>query len=179
MKRISIVAIGLCFSALQGCATLNEASCTEANWQDIGFNDGAIGERHQLSRHQKACSQHGIAVDANSYNTGRDKGLKAFCTADKGFETGIYGNEYFGVCPEPIAREFETAYVKGLRVKLEQLSIDQKRLNRRVTDNRLVEISAGPYRGQKSITGHLQSRAQSMQHLRIVIQGWIAKWAAT
>lgn len=182
MKRISVVTIGLCLSVLQGCATLNESECSEANWQDIGFKDGANGERiQQLNRHQKACGKHGIAVDVDSYNTGRNKGLRAFCTAETGYKQGIDGDEYFDVCPKSLAGEFRTAYVKGLKLKLEQLSIEQERADRELTISRLERAalaSSGPNKKLDDNIDNLQSRVQSLLNDRLELQRWIAKWSA-
>lgn len=182
MKRISVVTIGLCFSVLQGCATLNESECSEANWQDIGFNDGANGERtQQLSRHQKACGKHGIAVDVDSYNTGRNKGLRIFCTANTGYKEGIDGEEYFDVCPKPLASEFKAAYIKGLKIKQKQLSIEQERVDRELTISRLERAalaSSGPNKSLDDNIDNLQSRGQSLLNERLEIQRWIAKWSA-
>lgn len=181
MKSIAIAIIALYFSALQGCATLNESECAEANWQDIGFSDGAIGERtQQLSRHQKACGKHGIAVDVDSYNTGRDNGLKTFCTAETGYKEGIDGDEYFDVCPKPLASVFTAAYVKGLKIKQEQLSIEQERIDRELTISRLERAalaSSGPNKSLDDNIDSLQSRGQSLLNDRLEIQRWISKWS--
>lgn len=177
MKMISVVAIGLSLSVMHGCATLNEAECTKADWHDIGLKDGSAGERiEQFSRYQKACSKHGLDVDVESYNAGRNKGLISFCTADKGYKEGIYGNEYFGICPKPLASEFKTAYVKGLKVKLEQLSLEQIRLDQDIVVSRFEQTHISG--GSTTTTNHLQNRMRSLQNVSQVIQGWIEKWPA-
>ena len=182
MKRISVITIGLCLSVLQGCATLNESECSQADWQTIGFKDGANGERtQQLSRHQKACGKHGIAVDVDSYNTGRNKGLRTFCTAETGYNLGIDGDEYFDVCPKPLTGDFKMAYVKGLKLKLDQLSIEQERADRELTTSRLERAALanrGPNKNLDDNIDNLQSRVQSLLNSRLEIQRWIAKWSA-
>lgn len=108
------------------------------------------------------------------------KGSSLFARLTKGYKTGLYGNEYFDVCSKLLASEFMAAYVKGLRIKLDQLSMEQRGLDRYITDNRFelaTSSTSGLNTSQQYNMDHLQSRMQSLAHVRLVIQGWIVKWS--
>lgn len=104
-----ILVLGL--MAFFGCATLDKDECLNADWFSIGYEDGAKGYKaSRISSHRKACAKHGIAPDFTTYERGRQKGLGEWCTPRKGYQLGLNGRHYNGVCP----KHLETAFVRAL-----------------------------------------------------------------
>ena len=66
----------LAFALLAGCAAFgpSEADCRGMNWQARGYADGFGGHPPQDLRLGAACSQLGIAADANRYLAGWREG---------------------------------------------------------------------------------------------------------
>ncbi|MGB0865957.1 MAG: DUF2799 domain-containing protein, partial [Granulosicoccaceae bacterium] len=130
MKRKLLVLVFLSTNILVGCATLNKRECASANWRDIGKQDGIEGRQSSyFAKHQKACAKHNYPVDSNAYHAGRDQGLLTFCTAKNGYLTGLYGREYYGVCPDNMEPSYIKSYINGLKLRLDELKIEQDRLS--------------------------------------------------
>jgi Protein of unknown function (DUF2799) len=99
---------------LSGCASMDRGECVSANWYAIGLEDGARGQPlERLGTHRRACSEHGVAPDAQRYVAGRNEGLKSFCTYERGFTQGRGGHAYGGTCPAPLAAAFQSGYQRG------------------------------------------------------------------
>ncbi|MEL7486956.1 MAG: DUF2799 domain-containing protein [Pseudomonadota bacterium] len=88
-------------AAAGGCASvMDEQSCLAADWATLGERDGAAGETpDKFNQRAKACSGFGVAADLASYDAGRNSGLSAYCTPERGYEEGLSGRRYRGVCP--------------------------------------------------------------------------------
>ncbi|MCX7545006.1 DUF2799 domain-containing protein [Marinicella gelatinilytica] len=115
LRQVKVmVMVMLLAGIMSGCATLNENECLSADWYQIGFSDGVKGEPETyLEKHRKACSKHGVRTDLSEWLTGREAGLRRYCTAEKGYEEGLLNNKYHGVCAGREGREFQQAYQRG------------------------------------------------------------------
>jgi hypothetical protein len=99
---------------LSGCASLDRNECVSANWYAIGLEDGARGRPlERLGDHRRACAAHQVTPEADRYVTGRNEGLKTFCTYERGFSQGRGGQAYAGGCPVDTARHFQAGYQLG------------------------------------------------------------------
>lgn len=99
---------------LWGCATLDESECIHADWQSIGYEDGARGfKTSHIGRHRQACAKYGISPDFDLYERGRRKGLLEWCTPRNGYRLGPRGKSYNGVCPQELAPAFMAAISRG------------------------------------------------------------------
>jgi hypothetical protein len=99
---------------LFGCATLDKDECINADWQAIGFEDGARGYKtSRIGSHRKACAKHGVTPDFELYKTGHRQGLEHWCTPRNGYGLGARGKSYNGVCPEELAPAFLEAFNRG------------------------------------------------------------------
>lgn len=88
---------------ISACATLSREDCIQGAWFDLGVRDGRAGETfNQLSRHQQACREYGIQIDAMAYSAGREEGLKSYCQLENAVEMGLHGHRYQSVCPPDI-----------------------------------------------------------------------------
>lgn len=119
IQRYGMLAIALAslIVALGGCATLSKEECQTADWQLIGFEDGAQGYVLQrISEHRKACAEHGISPSMEAYERGHQRGVLRYCTERNGFLVGKRGVTYNGVCPADVAPAFLAGYEKGREI---------------------------------------------------------------
>lgn len=178
-KTLGLTVLFLLMS--QGCATLDKSECAAADWAGIGERDGANGlPPGQLAKHHKACAKHGIAIDPEPYHRGRERGLSRYCTPDSGYQLGVDGGQYQGVCPAAQAERFTEAYTKGLKIKLDTLSLEQTRLDQELLTSRLERAALATQGPNEKLDEHiesLQSRSQSLLSERLELQRWIARWS--
>lgn len=115
IKHILILAsITLIASA---CSTMNKSECLNADWRTIGYGDGSRGYKaSRISQHRSACAEYGVRPDLNAYNTGREQGLGQYCTPTTGYNRGLSGYRYNGVCAQHNERDFVVALNYGLSV---------------------------------------------------------------
>lgn len=180
---MTLCTIIACSIALSGCATLNQAQCNDADWLQIGQQDGAAGRPLSYAdKHHSACSKHGINVDFSRYNEGRMLGLGSYCSAESGYQTGLKGLEYAGVCPDGQAKDFTSAYVKGLQLKQQQLAIEYDHLRLQRSHQHLRHLAAIGHKAERGERRrrhhHLRSRLRQNLSERLEIQQWIAQWSA-
>lgn len=139
--RLLIALAGL--ALLSGCATMDEDQCRTADWYDVGVRDGLDGEpASRLAHHRKACAEYGVRPQEQRYQDGRAEGLREYCRPGHAFDTGLKGQQYQGVCPAHLDRDFrhynEAAYaVYQLRSEVDSVhgSIEDK--ERRLRDKKL------------------------------------------
>ena len=115
IKHIFILAsITLIASA---CSTMNKSECLNADWRTIGYSDGARGYKaSRIGQHQSACAEYGVRPDLNAYNSGREQGLGQYCVPTTGYNRGLRGYRYNGVCARHNERDFVIALNYGLAV---------------------------------------------------------------
>ncbi len=112
-----IIGLLLAVSTAGGCATMSESECINADWREIGRNDGLEGRRQeQLARHYDACVKYGITPDRDQYMEGREAGLTVYCTQDSGYWEGRNGAGYQRVCPAISEHAFLAGYRAGQAV---------------------------------------------------------------
>ena len=105
---------------LTGCASMSAEECLTADWQAIGYEDGARGASvSAVTPRRQACAKKaGVTVDMAAYMAGRDMGLVEFCQPANGYALGARGGAYGGVCTGPEEREFLVAYEAGRQLYL-------------------------------------------------------------
>ena len=112
-----ITGLLLAVSLAGGCATMSESECLNADWRQVGHNDGLEGRRQtQLARHYDACIRFGITPDRDQYMEGRETGLAVYCTQDSGYWEGRNGAGYQRVCPANSEPAFMAGYRAGQSV---------------------------------------------------------------
>lgn len=100
--------------ALAGCASMSAEECLVADWEAIGYEDGARGASGDtLGRHRKACASAGVVPDFRAYERGRQAGLTEYCKAGVGYRVGASGGAYTGVCPPDMEPDFMAGYLEG------------------------------------------------------------------
>lgn len=112
-KFLNIVLV-LALAGLSGCASMSADECLTVDWATIGFEDGSRGyTADRLGTHRKACAKHGVAADLAAYQRGHAQGIETFCQPGRGFNFGVNGGGYRGVCPAHLEQEFLEAYSAG------------------------------------------------------------------
>ena len=123
-----------------GCATMSAEDCTGADWQTLGLADGASGQTlAKADRRANACAKHGISMNRQAYDQGRDQGLRQYCVAGTAYQLGVEGRSYNGVCAQHNEADFLAAYEKGRELfaftsaasaAADQLASSQQRFNK-------------------------------------------------
>ena len=99
---------------LSGCASMSGEECLATDWAAVGYEDGARGyTTERFSKHRTACAKHGITADFGAYQAGRDQGLVEYCQPGRGYDVGVSGGRYYGVCSVELERDFLDAYNAG------------------------------------------------------------------
>ncbi len=98
--------------ALTGaCSSLSRQECAQSEWGRIGFEHGLKG--YELSQGLEivgSCREYGYQPDMALYNDNYAKGLARFCEPENGFELGLDGADYNGICR---SEAFRKAYQDG------------------------------------------------------------------
>ena len=113
-NRIASLAVVFFALAVSGCASMSSEECALSDWSAVGFEDGARGyTTERFGAHRKACAKHGVTADFRAYQEGRDEGLVQFCQPSRGYNLGVSGGTYHGVCDVAMEEEFLDAYRVG------------------------------------------------------------------
>jgi hypothetical protein len=81
------------FSLLAGCESMSVQECKVADWQRVGYNDGASGtSESRLAAYTEDCAEAGVTPRAQDYRRGWDVGIQHFCTAANGWREGVQGH---------------------------------------------------------------------------------------
>ncbi len=120
--------------ALAGCSSgaMEATECQTADWRAIGYEDGARGYGpNYFGTRRKACAEHGIAANFDAYMAGRDQGLAYYCRPQNGYNVGIQGYRYSGVCPPALEGAFLSAHADGFGLYQRHAAMQNisKRLN--------------------------------------------------
>ncbi len=172
-RRATLVAWALVTGlAATGCATLNESECRIADWETVGFEDGARGaSASRIGEHREACAGHGVAPDLAAYRKGRDEGLRQYCRVQNGFRLGEQGTAYNGVCPADVEPEFQAAYEAGKRlhdassrvrytqsrIRNKELQLAQLKRDRQAKQAELVSPGISPARRAELLAETLEA----------------------
>ncbi|WP_086933583.1 DUF2799 domain-containing protein [Agarilytica rhodophyticola] len=132
---LRLLALSFLCLLLSACATMNKSECLSADWQAIGYEDGAKGHTiNKLSDRREACAKHGVTPQLQAYRTGRSDGLKEFCSEYSGFQQGSSGYNYQGVCRDFNEQAFLDGYHDGKH--LYALNKERNKIKSRIEHNR-------------------------------------------
>ncbi|MBN2752456.1 MAG: DUF2799 domain-containing protein [Rhodospirillaceae bacterium] len=96
---------------------MNKNECLTADWRTIGFHDGADGQTAStIDSHRQACAEYGVVPNLDRYLNGRNDGLKEYCRPARGYQEGLAGHTYGGVCPSKLEKAFVAAHKTGFRI---------------------------------------------------------------
>lgn len=116
--RLAPAALALLALGLAGCTTIppeeRAATCAKTDWERFGENDGRLGIATSERADQfEDCQDLGQPVNLAAYQTGRATGLAEYCTVENGYQVGLEGRRYRGVCPPDLEPDFEQGYAQG------------------------------------------------------------------
>ncbi|MEJ2297070.1 MAG: DUF2799 domain-containing protein [Woeseiaceae bacterium] len=112
--KLKISGLVLALLVVTGCAGMSDEECMATDWSAVGYEDGARGyTAESFSRHRKACAKHGITANFGEYQAGREKGLVEYCQPGRGYDVGVRGGRYYGVCSIDLEPDFLDAYNEG------------------------------------------------------------------
>ena len=116
-QLICIGAAAVALASLQGCATLSEADCLNADWAVVGEVDGQRGRPlSELNRYRRQCAGYGVVPDTQTYIEARERGLAVYCTSSNGYREGRSGARDELVCPAALAPDFQRFHRMGRAV---------------------------------------------------------------
>jgi hypothetical protein len=115
--RFAVAVTVLATLALGACSSMSPEECAATDWTAIGYEDGARGlSSDSFASHRKACAKHGVTADFRAYQEGRDEGLLEFCQPGRGYNLGMHGGSYGGVCDPAREPAFLDAYRMGYQL---------------------------------------------------------------
>lgn len=138
--------------AVSSCASLNKEECLTADWRTIGFHDGAAGyTAERIDAHRQACAEHGVVPNLDRYLAGRQSGLKEYCRPARGYQEGLEGVAYGGVCPPELEQAFVDAHEAGLRIHAMEDDLRDQERALRGRERRLKEVNGKSAAAQSTI----------------------------
>ena len=129
-RKWSVIGAAAAMLVMSGCATMSSEECLATDWTAVGFEDGARGyTTERFSKHRQACAKHGITADFAAYQAGRDEGLVEYCQPARGFNVGVGGGRYYGVCPVNLEQDFLNAYNAGYHLFTLRANVNRANAN--------------------------------------------------
>jgi len=99
--------------SLTQCTSLNLEQCKHSDWYTLGMTDGNSGAASStLNEYIEDCSEFGLSVNTELWTAGYRAGLKNYCQPENGYNQGLQGAYYNGVCSN---NEFVKRYNEGHR----------------------------------------------------------------
>ena len=95
----TIFQISILSLLLSGCAVMSVEQCKNANWEDIGEKDGAIGKEPRLDKYYSSCQKADITPNQALYEKGYKQGLSYYCRPESIFYEAMAGRGHYQVCP--------------------------------------------------------------------------------
>jgi len=93
---------------------MSSEECANSDWVAVGYEDGSRGlTTDKFGSRRKACAKHGVTADFQAYQQGRAEGLVEFCQPSRGYNLGVSGGTYHGVCDIAMEEEFLDGYRAG------------------------------------------------------------------
>lgn len=167
MLRFALVIAAFCAAAiLASCATLTKAECTAGDWRSIGIGDGASGyPASYVDNHISACAEHGIGLDRQLYETGRQEGLRTYCRLERAESDGRAGRTNYNSCQGEIGVAFNRVHaaasaLHGLNTRITTLDGE---INTALADLAKPDLTA-PQREA------LRVQIRSLQDTRLVLE---------
>ena len=159
MKRL-ITTLGLILVAtLSGCSSISQQQCVRGDWFDIGFDHGLQG--YSLGKGKEIvyeCLDYAVRPNLVDYKRGHQEGLKDYCQPENGFQLGLRGASYNGICA---SESFRQAWLQGH----DRYTIVQRRaeLNEQLSniESRLRSIAYSLYHDELT-----REQRQELRHQR-------------
>jgi hypothetical protein len=120
---------------------MDAEECATADWRAVGYEDGVEGRSAAyFGTRRKACAEHGIKADFDAWLAGRGEGVAHFCRPQNGYQLGLEGGPYSGICPAALEAPFLAAHAEGYGLYERGAAIDQIRRQLRQSQERARSI---------------------------------------
>lgn len=150
---------------LTGCETMSKEECLSADWYQVGYDDGRDGkERKQIEYITESCAKAGVIPDRELYFSGRDDGIREYCSPRHAFSLGVNGSYYHGVCPPETAAVFESYYREGKRIYTARQHLKDLETERHKLEQELE--AARTDRDRKNIRDGLEALDERLRNAR-------------
>lgn len=145
MMKVMVYATALAMMAtVAGCASLSKAECQVADWLQIGERDGYQGyDWGRIADHAKACARVGVVPDQKTWEQGRQKGLKTYCTMPNAYRRGLSGNYLNDVCPVEIQEDLNIANRYGHNIYKLRNMVDSGKRDLKKLQDQLKKLQEG------------------------------------
>jgi hypothetical protein len=131
----------LAMVVVSGCAGMSDEECLATDWSAVGYEDGARGyTAERFSRHRTACAKHGITADFGAYQAGREQGLVEYCQPGRGYDVGVSGGRYYGVCSADLEPDFLAAYNEGYHLYTLRANVNRANANISARERELEDV---------------------------------------
>ena len=139
--KLNVIGAALAMLAISGCASMSGDECVATDWTAVGYEDGARGyTTERFSKHRKACAKHGITADFGAYQSGREGGLVEYCQPGRGFDVGVNGGRYYGVCSVNLEPDFLDAYNAGHHLYTLRSNVNHASSSINASENELKRV---------------------------------------
>ncbi|TNF90366.1 MAG: DUF2799 domain-containing protein [Gammaproteobacteria bacterium] len=156
-----------------GCATMSAEDCAGADWQTIGLTDGTAGQAPvKADRRANDCAKHGVVMDRNAYERGRDEGLGRYCVEGNAYQLGEQGRSYNGVCANHNEADFLAAYEKGRELHAFTTAASSASSQLATAESRHKELDA---KLDKYWNGYRDEGLTMDEHNTMVLELWSEK----
>jgi len=152
--------------ALAGCAGMSSQECAYSDWQSVGYEDGASGKAADaVGNRRKACAKHGVAIDYEGYREGWDRGVRAFCNPQRGYDIGSRGGSYHGQCPAELDEDFVVAYRAGRQLHQLTSSVSAAQNQIRYKEVELKKVVDGIQDAEAALISNDSTPEERIRHL--------------
>lgn len=140
-SKWNMIGAALAMVVVSGCAGMSDEECLATDWSAVGYEDGARGyTAERFSRHRTACAKHGITADFGAYQAGREQGLVEYCQPGRGYDVGVSGGRYYGVCSADLEPHFLDAYNEGYHLYTLRSNVNRANANISARERELEEV---------------------------------------
>lgn len=174
MRLIAVLSL---MGVLSGCASLTDEECRVADWYQIGVSDGAEGRgTDRIEAHRRACSDVGIAPNAERWLEGRTRGLRLYCTPEKAYRVARGGGSLSSGCTATEVQRLMPAYEWGQRYWDYEVEIDDIESDISEVNNQIGFASVNDNAGMVARLYAERARLTSRLHLLELRQNRYATW---
>lgn len=169
ISNLYLILLIMISSLLSGCETMSREECLSADWYQIGYQAGREGkERSHIEDIAASCARIHISPDRGSYFSGRERGLREYCSPSHGFNLGTNGNTIRQVCPPESANRFEAAYSQGRKVYDARQQVKRLNEKRHKLEKQLEKAESDE--NKKTIRNELEELDQRLRYARDTLQ---------
>lgn len=158
MRLWQICMLCLGATAMAGCGGMSANECELADWRAVGYEDGVRGvTSDHFGSYRRACAEHEVAPDFETWQEGRQAGLREYCQPARAYREGASGRDYQGICPPDLEGPYLASYEEGrtlydleYAVRSTSHKIDQRRSRIDAIEVELTELAGDVLLGEKT-----------------------------